>query len=216
MVDAIISFPWLEANHIGVIPHLKALATFEPEFSTLLSVTRKRKAYWDTPRGGIRRTTPPLMRGDWSHFNRPVQRTRPRRRRRGQPVSIETPDENEEELLLQVDKLKLHIPPCEKSATLDFLSDKEKGIVAQNVRKHAQIRVVNMVDTNESASLPPGWDASKLEQLRAKIHADFDGTALREEVIPNPPVRGLYGYAHIPLVPQAVPTRTKPFQMHGE
>ena len=29
-------------------------------------------------------------------------------------------------------------------------------------------------------------------------------------------MRGLYGYAEIPLVPNAVPTRTKPFQMHGE
>jgi hypothetical protein len=72
-----------------------------------------------------------------------------------------------------------------------------------------------MVDGDERARLLPGWEAQKLEELREKIHADFDGTALREEVLTNPSVRGLYVYAHIPLQPNAVPTRTKPFQMHG-
>ena len=49
-----------------------------------------------------------------------------------------------------------------------------------------------------------------------RTHQLFDGTALREEVLPDPPVRGLYGYAYIPLEHNATPTRAKPFQMYGE
>jgi hypothetical protein len=52
--------------------------------------------------------------------------------------------------------------------------------------------------------------------LRADIHRDFDGTALREEIVPDPPVRGDYGYAYIPLQADAVPTRQKPLKMFGE
>ena len=120
-------------------------------------------------------------------------------------------DQEEEEKFIEVEKMRLHIPPSEKSATLDFLTHKEKKIVVLQIEKAQKKRTVNMVETDENASLPPGWEAQRLDQLRKKIHEDFDGTALRDEVIPNPPVRGLYGYAHIPLQPDAVPTRTKPF-----
>jgi hypothetical protein len=36
------------------------------------------------------------------------------------------------------------------------------------------------------------------------------------EITPNPPVRGRYGYAFIPLKENATPTRARPFVMHGE
>ena len=36
------------------------------------------------------------------------------------------------------------------------------------------------------------------------------------EIIPDPPVRGPYGYAYIPLKENAIPQREKPFKMHGE
>ena len=42
------------------------------------------------------------------------------------------------------------------------------------------------------------------------------GTVFRDSVFPDPPVRGEYGYASIPLKEGAVPTRAKPFFMHGE
>ena len=48
-VDAILSFPWLKGNRVGVFPHLNALATLEPEFSVLLGVTRRSRAVFDTP-----------------------------------------------------------------------------------------------------------------------------------------------------------------------
>ena len=68
----------------------------------------------------------------------------------------------------------------------------------------------------EGENLPEGWDRTKLEELRKKVHEDFDGTALGNEVIPDPPVRGNYGYAYIPQEENAMLTCQKPFQMYGE
>ena len=52
--------------------------------------------------------------------------------------------------------------------------------------------------------------------MRERIHREYDGVVLREEIVPDPPVRGMFGYAHIPLQENAVPQRQKPFCMHGE
>ena len=44
----------------------------------------------------------------------------------------------------------------------------------------------------------------------------FGDSVLSGEVLPDPPVRGPYGYAHIPLKDNPIPQREKPFKMHGE
>ena len=41
-VDAILSFPWLFENRIGIFPHLKCLAVLEPELSLLFGTRRPR------------------------------------------------------------------------------------------------------------------------------------------------------------------------------
>ena len=53
-------------------------------------------------------------------------------------------------------------------------------------------------------------------KFKEMIHAQFDGIVLCKECFPDPPVRGRYGYAYIPLKEGAVPQRQKPFRMHGE
>ena len=53
------------------------------------------------------------------------------------------------------------------------------------------------------------------KKFRDAISRDYEGTVLRSEVFSDPPVRGQYGYAYIPLKEGAVPTRQKPFFMHG-
>ena len=55
-----------------------------------------------------------------------------------------------------------------------------------------------------------------MEELRAKLHQDYDGKVLRKEVIPDPPERGQYGMAYIPLKPDAQPKRQKPYVFFGE
>jgi len=39
---------------------------------------------------------------------------------------------------------------------------------------------------------------------------------LGTEVLPDPPIRGPYGQAYIPLKEGAIPYRTRPFSMQGE
>ena len=51
---------------------------------------------------------------------------------------------------------------------------------------------------------------------REKIHKEFDDVVLRTEIIPDPPVRGRYGYAFIPLKEGYTPIRQKTFVQHGE
>jgi hypothetical protein len=56
----------------------------------------------------------------------------------------------------------------------------------------------------------------KLTKYRERFLKEYDGTVFRDKVFSNPPVRGQYGYAFIPLKEGFVPTRAKPFFMHGE
>ena len=56
----------------------------------------------------------------------------------------------------------------------------------------------------------------QIEKYREAIFERFGKTVLTAEVIPDPPVRGPYGYAYIPLKEHAIPQREKPFKMHGE
>ena len=46
--------------------------------------------------------------------------------------------------------------------------------------------------------------------------AQYHDKVFRSEVFPDPPERGQYGMAFIPLREGAVPTRSKPFLVHGE
>ena len=56
----------------------------------------------------------------------------------------------------------------------------------------------------------------RVEALRQEVYEQFRHDAFRDEFYKNPPCRGTFGYAYIPLKEGAVPTRQKPFVMHGE
>ena len=57
-----------------------------------------------------------------------------------------------------------------------------------------------------------------MDEFREKIHQDFDGLVLRTDLPTRKdiPDRGPYTYAHIPLIPDFVPQRQKPFRLQGE
>ena len=57
---------------------------------------------------------------------------------------------------------------------------------------------------------------SKVEEMRSKILEDYKDTAFRKELWPDPPLRGTYGMATIPLKECAIPFTAKAFCMHGE
>ena len=95
----------------------------------------------------------------------------------------------------------------------ESLTDAEIRLVARKLSAFSEKKKVRGI-----IQVFPSDDAeeSRVEDYRKKIHDAYDGTVLREEVIPDPPVRGKYGYAKILLKPDAVPQRQKPFNMHGE
>ena len=141
MVDAIISFPWLVSHNIGVFPHLKALAILEPEFSLLLGVNPKRRAinYLSRREGQGQQNPPrPLRGGGGAGCGCQTGR---KNRRRWVPIQSVTTGvgvEERENSIFQLDKLRLHIPPEEQHATLDFLTERELAIIAQKLEKSHQ------------------------------------------------------------------------------
>ena len=55
-----------------------------------------------------------------------------------------------------------------------------------------------------------------VKELTEALHREYDGVVMGTEVVPDPPIRGPYGQAYIPLKEGAVPYRTRPFSMQGE
>ena len=86
------------------------------------------------------------------------------------------------------------------------------NMFGKKISEHDQIHIQSIVVARgDCAEKDP-----LVEELRTKIHTDYDGVVLRDQVIPNPPVRGPNGYANITLKEGAVPQRQKPFRQHGE
>ena len=73
-------------------------------------------------------------------------------------------------------------------------------------------RVCSIIEARESNEP----EDPRVEGLREKIFAEYEGVVFASKVIPDPPERGQYGYAYIALKEGAVPIRQKPFMMHGE
>ena len=59
-------------------------------------------------------------------------------------------------------------------------------------------------------------EEERVEELRKKIFADYEGKVLDNRVPRDPPNRGPFGTAHIYLKPGAQPTRQKVYTMFGE
>ena len=218
-VDAILSFPWLVEHQIAVVPHLKALAILEPELSFLMGVSRNPRPVSVVQAGDTRCPWAGEGVPQGGAFRRRRRRSRRQRRGRWAPIHnvIAEPWDDEEELRMQLGKLRLQVPTEEPTAVSDFLSDKELSVVGEHLKMvAADSGISSIVISEPKAPMPESWDQARLNELREGIHRDFDGTALRAEVIPDPPVRGMFGYAYIPLKEGAVPTREKPFSMHGE
>jgi hypothetical protein len=96
-----------------------------------------------------------------------------------------------------------------------YLTTKEIQFIARNLLKggdHPDAHVNSYISTHETSKI----DSEKVEKLRASILEDYGDTVFNPEIIVNPPVRGPFGYAYIPLKPNAKPMRQKTFSLHGE
>ena len=79
-------------------------------------------------------------------------------------VTFEPWDEFEERLM-ELSKMMLHVPHEYQKAHLDFLSNKELEMVAQQVWKDKKVnRTCNLVETPEQENLPQGWDQERIKK----------------------------------------------------
>ena len=71
-VDAILSYPWMSANRVGIFPHHRALTRDEPEFTLLYGKKngRSREERLDQMSEGESRTNVDFQKRKRSHFQK--------------------------------------------------------------------------------------------------------------------------------------------------
>ena len=120
------------------------------------------------------------------------------------------------EMIFIPEKFGFHMPEVGFEQKVRFLKEDELEELASHLNDndppqkiHRTIIAREGVEHSEPTS-------TKVTELREKFLQEYEGTVFRDKVFPDPPPRGQYGYAYIPLKQGAVPTRAKPFFMHGE
>ena len=103
------------------------------------------------------------------------------------PHVVEEPwDENQEKMLL-LNKMRLHIDSGVHTVHQDFLREPELQEIAKRIELPQRVhKIRDVIVAPEDEELPEGWEKKRIEEFRKKIHEHFDGTALREEIIPDP------------------------------
>ena len=114
------------------------------------------------------------------------------------------------------EKFGFHLPEVGFDQRLQFLKDDDlKELATHLVDESAPLSIHRMIIAREGAESSDAID-SKVIGYREKFLKEFEGTVFRDKVFPDPPERGQYGFAFIPLKEGATPTRAKPFFLHGE
>ena len=114
------------------------------------------------------------------------------------------------------EKFGLHLPEMGFDQRLRFLeADDLKEVAAHVDHSESPLHIDRMIIAREGGEASSSV-TSKITEYRERFLKEYEGTVFRDKVFPDPPVRGKYGFAHIPLKEGAVPTRAKPFFMHGE
>jgi hypothetical protein len=89
-----------------------------------------------------------------------------------------------DEELLEIAKLQLHLPLFAYESEIQPLCQSEMQEVVETLKKGQEpVKLDSLIVAHGDCA---EGDA-KVEELRKKIHEDFDGTVLREDLIPNPP-----------------------------
>lgn len=130
------------------------------------------------------------------------------------------PPEWDQEIDLLIKKLDLQLPPDEQKMPLGQREQPLKKAELKHIRRILQ--KIEKLDAPDKQVRPliltpePTEPEAKVKELEEALHRDFDGVVLGTEVLPDPPIRGPYGQAYIPLKEGAIPYRTRPFCMQGE
>ena len=193
-VDAILGNLWLTRERIGVFPHLQALAKIDENYRcSLLRSTCNRE----------KKGKPRKMNKTW-YWNR----------RRVDQVTIDIPRSAKRDKLNILMRMKFKLPKYYDVKKRLYLHDEELELIQQHLDKleenTADIGTIFMTRGDCSETEP------RVEELRAKLQMDYGDKVLRSEVFEDPPERGVYGYAYLPLKEGAEPKRQKPFVQFGE
>jgi hypothetical protein len=199
-VDLILGYPWLRTVQLGILPHKDALF-FDGEPKWLLRSVRQFPEEIDT--------TP--------------QRRAKRSKKHVRQFRTVEPDFEVEDLetldrlmseLVQVQKMQYKIPGDTQQGDCELRKiDKEE--IAMRLRQ-VEGQTIGRVITSDSEPTEWGENQALVDELRAKLHADYDGVVLCDEALPDPPVRGPHCEARIYLKPGAEPKKQKPILLQGE
>ena len=108
--------------------------------------------------------------------------------------------------------MRLKVPDDLENEASCELNDEELDYVGEQLDKVNERNIRStVVSRGDFAEKDP-----RVEELRKKMHDEYDGVVLRDEFLPNPPVRGDYGHAFIPLKEGAESQRSKPFTIFGK
>ena len=217
-LDAILSYPWMVENQIGIFPHLKALAKDFPKLTLLFGKGRHVGAI--RTEGENCEVIPPCAPQGKSRHHRHL-----RHRAKFSCKNVQISDVQLQEVHSQTQGLgpkvwnqlqamDLEVPDSEGEGNFVHprkLTPSELSVVVNQigVRKH---KINALIEVEEQAEI----QNERVQGYREEILSRYAKTVLTAEVLPDPPVRGPYGYAHITLKDNAVPQREKPFKMHGE
>jgi hypothetical protein len=190
-VDLILGYPWLRRTQLGILPHKGAL--FHEQNGGTLRLLRSVKTRTRVPTDGKDPTQQQVnVRG--------VQ---------------ETPQcEDLEERLLQIQKLQLCVPRDTENGD-NMLSRQAQLEISEQLRKTEEMTVARVI-TSDSSDSEWGEHQALVDELRAKLHEDYDNIVLGEEIFPDPPHRGPHCTAHIFLKPGAQPKKQKQILLQGE
>jgi hypothetical protein len=162
---------------------------------------------------------PTISRGNRYHSQRRAKRSKKHVRQfRTVEPDFEVEDlETLERLmseLVQVQKMQCKIPGDTQQGDCELRKiDKEE--IAMRLQQ-VEGQTIGQVITSDSEPTEWGENQALVDELRAKLHADYDGVVLCDEALPDPPVRGPHCEAQINLKPGAEPKKQKPILLQGE
>ena len=224
-VDAILSFPWMCENRLGIFPHHRALAKDHPVFTLLYGhcVTKRNREGNQVGMVGVEPESLEVAgtsQGESQNLNMDMasssisvstgepQHPQPQP---AQPLNIEA--EPPGTLLAhKLNWLDFQLPPQSYALKKDRLLPHEAQHIARQLQRGERRKIEALIEVNDTGE---GGDP-RIPEFTEKIIKRFGETVLTGKIIPDPPVRGPYGYAYILLKENADPQRQKPFKMHGE
>ena len=203
-LDAILSYPWMRKHHLGVFPDLNALAMRDP-FILLYGEEKLRKRFLSRETR-IQTLTVEHCMSDLEDPGNELEGG-------SEPPTIPL-------WVLQTENWAL--PPQGKHEELrpKFLNPEEIEIFQEIFTKEEIFESPQDQATSSCYSIvtdgPEPYNDPCIERYIAKLHEEFDDIVLCTDIQPDPPVRGVYGWAYIPLKTDAQPEARKPIFMHGE